>query len=110
LPLWATSGHSGLIQFTSLPIERDILRLLEEEGQMANSIRRRDVITLAVGATLPIAGPLSARAQPDNRLTPYLTLSLAGTRRDAGVSVAEVNLKLVQDIVTRTKVGERGLR
>jgi hypothetical protein len=40
---------------------------------------------------------------------PYMTLSLAGTRRDAGVSVAEVDLKLIWDIVTRVKVGEHGV-
>jgi hypothetical protein len=39
---------------------------------------------------------------------PYMTLSVAGTRRDAGVSVAEVNLKLIRDVVTKMKVGERG--
>jgi len=37
-----------------------------------------------------------------------VTLSVAGTRRDAGVSVAEVNLKLIWDVVTKMKVGERG--
>ena len=39
---------------------------------------------------------------------PYMTLSLAGTRRDAGVSIAEVNLKLIWDVVSKIKVGERG--
>jgi hypothetical protein len=39
----------------------------------------------------------------------YMTLSLAGTRRDAGVSVAEVNLKLVQDLVAKMEVGEHGV-
>ncbi len=39
---------------------------------------------------------------------PYMTLSLAGTRREAGVSVAEVNLKLIWDVVSKIKVGERG--
>jgi hypothetical protein len=40
-----------------------------------------------------------------------MTLSLAGTRPGAGVSVAMVSLKLVQDVVvaTATKVGERGV-
>src|ERR1700686_2801087 len=37
-----------------------------------------------------------------------MTLSLAGTRRDAGVSVAEVNLKLIWDVVSQIRVGERG--
>jgi hypothetical protein len=40
---------------------------------------------------------------------PHMTLSLAGTRRDAGVSVAEVDLKLISDLVTRMKVDEHGV-
>ncbi len=39
---------------------------------------------------------------------PYMTLSLAGTRRDAGVSVAEVNLKLIWDVINNIKVGTNG--
>ena len=40
---------------------------------------------------------------------PYMTLSLAGTGRNAGVSVVEVNLKLVWNLVRALKVGERGV-
>jgi hypothetical protein len=40
---------------------------------------------------------------------PYMTLSLAGTRSGAGVSVAEVNLKLIWDVVSQIKIGERGV-
>src|SRR5437868_426512 len=39
---------------------------------------------------------------------PYMTLALAGTRKDAGVSIAEVNLKLIWDVVSQIKVGEHG--
>src|SRR4030088_2056372 len=39
---------------------------------------------------------------------PYMTLSLAGTRKDAGVSIAEVNLKLIWELVSQIKVGEGG--
>ena len=35
-----------------------------------------------------------------------MTLSLAGTRKDAGVSIAEVNLKLIWDVVSQIKVGD----
>jgi hypothetical protein len=38
-----------------------------------------------------------------------MTLAVAGTRLDAGVSVAEVNLKLISDLMTRMKVGEHGV-
>ena len=49
-------------------------------------------------------GPIYFRRESE----PYMTLSLAGTRRDAGVSIAEVNLKLIWDVVSKIKVGERG--
>ena len=39
---------------------------------------------------------------------PYMTLSLAGARRAAGVSIAEVNLKLIWDVISKIKVGEHG--
>jgi hypothetical protein len=43
------------------------------------------------------------------RSEPYMTLSLAGTRPDFGVSVAEVALKQVWDVVAQTKVGDHGV-
>ena len=49
-------------------------------------------------------GPVYFRRESE----PYMTLALAGARRDAGVSVAEVNLKLIWDVVSQIKVGERG--
>ena len=49
-------------------------------------------------------GPVYFRRESE----PYMTLSLAGTRRDAGVSIAEVNLKLIWELVSQIKVGERG--
>ena len=39
---------------------------------------------------------------------PYMTLALAGTRRGAGVSIAEVNLKLIWDVVSAIRVGKGG--
>src|SRR6202011_2890463 len=49
-------------------------------------------------------GPVYFRRESE----PYMTLALTGTRRDAGVSVAEVNLKLIWDVISQIKVGERG--
>jgi hypothetical protein len=40
---------------------------------------------------------------------PYMTLSVASTRPDVGVSVIEIRLKQVQDTVAGIKVGERGV-
>ncbi|WFU22773.1 cache domain-containing protein [Bradyrhizobium sp. CB1717] len=39
---------------------------------------------------------------------PYMTLAQAGSRKDAGVSIAEVNLKLIWDVVSQIKVGQHG--
>jgi signal transduction histidine kinase len=39
---------------------------------------------------------------------PYMALSLAGARRDSGVSIAQVNLKLIWDVVSKIRVGEGG--
>jgi hypothetical protein len=47
--------------------------------------------------------------QEPPRPQPYMTISLTGTRRDTGVSIAEVNLKLVQDLVAKMEVGEHGV-
>jgi len=49
-------------------------------------------------------GPVYFRRESE----PYMTLALAGTRKDAGVSIAEVNLKLIWDVVSQIKVGEKG--
>ena len=44
-------------------------------------------------------GPVYFRRESE----PYMTLSLAGTRRDAGVSIAQVNLKLIEDVLAQIK-------
>jgi signal transduction histidine kinase len=49
-------------------------------------------------------GPVYFRRESE----PYMTLAVAGTRKDAGVSIAEVNLKLIWDVVSQIKVGEHG--
>jgi signal transduction histidine kinase len=49
-------------------------------------------------------GPVYFRRESE----PYMTLALAGTIRNAGVSVAEVNLKLIWDVVSQIKVGAHG--
>jgi signal transduction histidine kinase len=39
---------------------------------------------------------------------PYMTLAVAGVRRDTGVSVAEVNLKHIWDVIHQIRVGQNG--
>jgi hypothetical protein len=49
-------------------------------------------------------GPVYFRRESE----PYMTVALSGGRKDAGVSIAEVNLKVIWDVVSQVKVGEHG--
>jgi signal transduction histidine kinase len=49
-------------------------------------------------------GPVYFRRESE----PYMTIALAGAFRDAGVSVAEINLKFILDVVSQIKVGRKG--
>jgi signal transduction histidine kinase len=39
---------------------------------------------------------------------PYMTISMAGISEEAGITVAEVNLKFIWDVISRIKIGEKG--
>ncbi len=39
---------------------------------------------------------------------PHMTLALAGARRDNGITIAEVNLKFIWDVVSQIRVGSKG--
>jgi signal transduction histidine kinase/DNA-binding NarL/FixJ family response regulator len=64
----------------------------------------RDVRFVEALARKVYYGPVTFRRESE----PYMTVALAGPRRDAGVSVAEVNLKLIWDVVSQIKVGKNG--
>jgi HAMP domain-containing protein len=49
-------------------------------------------------------GPVYFREQTE----PYMVVAVAETGRNGGVSVAEVNLKLIWDVVTRIRIGDAG--
>jgi len=60
--------------------------------------------------TVPISGkvyfsPVYFRQETE----PYMTISMAGASDDAGIAVAEVNLKFILDVVSQIKIGEKGL-
>jgi signal transduction histidine kinase/HAMP domain-containing protein len=49
-------------------------------------------------------GPVYFRKESE----PYITIAMAGKGQDAGVTIAEVNLKFVWDVVSRIKIGKAG--
>jgi len=40
---------------------------------------------------------------------PYITISIPGINDEAGITVAEVNLKFTWDVISRIKIGQKGL-
>jgi signal transduction histidine kinase len=52
----------------------------------------------------PYVSPVYFRQQSE----PYVTLSMAGPRRSTGVTVAEVNLKLIWDEISQIRTGRKG--
>lgn len=49
-------------------------------------------------------GPVTFRRETE----PFMTLAVAGQRREFGVAIAEINLKLIRDVVSRIQVGRAG--
>jgi signal transduction histidine kinase len=49
-------------------------------------------------------GPVYFREESE----PYMTISVAGSGADAGVTIAELNLKLIWEVVSRIRVGKAG--
>ena len=89
---------------------------LDASGKEQLRVARLPTVAVGVGAdfskefAVAIAqkiyyGPVYFRGASE----PYMTLLLAGAQRDAGVSVAQVSLKLSQDVVSSTKVGDHGV-
>jgi GAF domain-containing protein/sensor histidine kinase YesM len=93
-----------LAQVDSSGIERlRVSRLAMDSVAGAVDLSKDPKFTEAV-ANKVYYGPVYFRRESE----PYMTLSLAGTRKEAGVSIAEVNLKLIRDVVSQIKVGEHG--
>ena len=119
----STGGSIEQRQFDALRLLRQApaiteLSLLDAEGKEFYKVSRLAVDVVGSGTdyskeakfTETVAkkiyyGPIYLRGESE----PYMTLGLAGTRRDAGVSVVELNLNVIQEIVQQTKVGNQGV-
>jgi hypothetical protein len=116
----STGGSIEQRQFDALRLLRQApeLSLLDAEGKEFYKVSRLAIDVVGSGTdyskeakfTETVArkiyyGPVYLRGESE----PYMTLGLAGTRRDAGVSVVELNLNVIQEIVQQTKVGNRGV-
>jgi signal transduction histidine kinase len=80
-----------------------VSRLAMEVIGSGNDMSKDPAFTEAVAHKV-YYGPVYFRRESE----PYMTLSLAGTRRDTGVSVAQVNLKLIWDVLSKIKFAGHG--
>ena len=125
---WATGflpAGSGLEQrrFDFLRLLRQApaiteVSYLDSDGREQIRVSRLAMDTLASGADMS-QEPKFVEAKAKKRYLspvyfrkesePYLTLSITGAGRSAGVTVAEVNLKFIWDVISRMQVGKAGL-
>jgi signal transduction histidine kinase len=93
------------------------LALLDGEGRERLRISRQAMDE--VGSNADFSGEDKFREAVANKVyygpvyfrrgsEPFMTLAMAGARRDAGVSVAEVNLTHIWDVVNHIRVGREG--
>jgi signal transduction histidine kinase len=80
-----------------------VSRLAMEVVGSGNDVSKESSFTGAVAHKV-YYGPVYFRRESE----PYMTLSLSGTRRDTGVSIAQVNLKLIWDVLSKIKFAGHG--
>lgn len=85
---------------------RERLRVARDRPEVVGSglDRSRTALFEQAVARGTYRGPVYRRGEAG----PHLTVAMASTGGDAGVSVAEIDLKVVWDIVLRLKLGEHG--
>jgi signal transduction histidine kinase len=88
-----SSGHEQL----------KVSRLAMEVVGSGNDVSKDAAFREAV-AHKAYYGPVYFRRESE----PYMTLSFAGTRRETGVSIAQVNLKLIWDVLSKIKFAGHG--
>jgi signal transduction histidine kinase/CheY-like chemotaxis protein len=88
------------------PSGREQLRVSRLTASLigSNIDRSQDPKFVEATAHKAYYGPVYFRRETD----PYMSLAVAGPDPDSGVSVAEVDLRFILDVVSQIKVGERG--
>lgn len=117
-----TPGSEDQHRFAALGLLRQVpaimsLTLADGEGKERLHVSRQGLNRIDAGTDLSadpaIAGARAAR-QWFGPVTfhlssePFMTIAIAGNRKAAGTAAAEVNLKLIWDVVAAIRVGETG--
>ena len=96
-----------IMEFTKIDASgRERLRVSRVAPDVVNSLADLSGEAPFVGAVANKVyyGPVDFRVGSE----PYMTLALAGVRRDAGVSVVTINLKFIRDVISQLKLGTGG--
>jgi signal transduction histidine kinase/CheY-like chemotaxis protein len=80
-------------------VSRVAMDVIGSQGDFSN-----DPAFVGAMANKVYLGPVYFRRESE----PYMTLAMAGVRRDYGVIIAQVNLKFIWDVVSQIKVGNAG--
>src|SRR5258705_12922061 len=93
------------------------ITLVDEMDREGAFVSRQDVNRMGRGADMATApavkgahtsklwfGPV--RCESDSE--PYMTIAVAGNRAAAGIAIADINLKLIQEVIAAIKIGETG--
>ena len=70
----------------------------------ASGGRNRDLPGIQAGSSRVWYGPLGFRGGSE----PFMTVAAAGNRRAVGIAIANVNLKLIWDVISSVRVGHTG--
>lgn len=117
-----TEGGDERHRFDALRVLRQVpaivdLALVDGTGKERLKISRvgRDVIGSGLdrAADPAVAGARSAKVwhgpvRLNRGSEPYMTLAVAGNRAAVGVAIADINLKLIWDVISAIRVGESG--
>jgi two-component system NtrC family sensor kinase len=100
-----TPAITEVIQLDGAGKERLRLSRLEPDSVDSGTDRSQEPYFKQATANQVWYGPVYFRRGSE----PYMTLAVAHAGRSSGVTVAEVNLKLIWDVILAIRVGEHGL-
>jgi adenylate cyclase len=93
------------------------ITLLDQMDRERVFVSRQDVNRMGRGADLSadpaVKGAHASRVwfgpvRYERDSEPYMTIAVAGNRAAAGIAIADINLKLIQEVIAAIKIGETG--
>jgi adenylate cyclase len=91
--------------------------LVDEMDRERAFISRQDVNRIGLGASMAsdpaVKGAHASKVwfgpvRYERDSEPYMTIAVAGNRAAAGIAIADINLKLIQEVIAAIKIGETG--